>query len=284
MNENMYQNSYQNQGWNQQPGYPPNYGGPNPQNGSGSSVFAVVSLVLGILSIVLCCVYGGVFGIVGLVFGIISYAKREEKRGVAIGGIITSAIGIVMMIAIVLFQLLLIGSLTEYFWEVFEPETFAQQYLDKYGTAEEEEDSVFDTDIDSFAGKEYVVEDDSVIYFGEDQTFVWYLDDEEHEDNYYQGSYLTYRGVHARDVLVSEMTEYGVTDEELEEYFERNTGDDFYSEENFTLLILQREYAIVDGSVVEEDLYDRHYMGFLNDGYYDAVNMDSAEYVLFTER
>lgn len=53
---------------------------PEPQQ-SGSNAMAIVSLVLGILSIVLACCYGigVIFGIVGLILAIIS--RKQSKSG-----------------------------------------------------------------------------------------------------------------------------------------------------------------------------------------------------------
>ena len=300
MNENMNQNPYQNQGWNQtqgyRPGYPYGYGQPNPgypQNDQGPGTFAIVSLVMGILSMLLCCVYGGFLGLAGLVFGIISIVKQEAKRGIAVAGIVTSALGILLLVTVSFFRLLIFERFSERFWEEFDAESIIQEYFEEY---EENQDpipeSLPETDIESkqeiegdpFAGKEYVAGDDSVIYFAQDGSFLWYQDDENHEDNYYQGTYIAYRGQQANDVLLYELTEYGVTEEELDAYFARNEGDDFYAKENFTVLILRTEHAIIGGSDAVEEPYERHYMGFFYEGDFDAANMDSGEYALFVER
>ena len=85
--------------WNQQYQQPiPPYGYREPEHKG----FAIASLVLGILSIVLCCIYGGFLGILGLIFGIVSLAKKESKMGMAIAGIITSALGLIYAIMMVM--------------------------------------------------------------------------------------------------------------------------------------------------------------------------------------
>ncbi|MSA01213.1 DUF4190 domain-containing protein [Lactonifactor sp. BIOML-A3] len=54
-------------------------------------------MVLGIVSIVLTCLFIGILpGIVGLILGIISIAKDKPGKGMAVAGIVTSAIGIVL--------------------------------------------------------------------------------------------------------------------------------------------------------------------------------------------
>lgn len=135
-----------------------------------------------------------------------------------------------------------------------------------------------------FAEKEFAAGDDSVIYFSNDGTFVWYRDDTDHLDNYYTGTYEAHRGEKAVDYVTEELSEYAVTEEELENYFARNESDDLYTRENYTVLTLCTEEAIIDGSNQVTEPYERHYMGFMADGYYDAANMDSGEYASFSER
>jgi hypothetical protein len=97
-----------------QPGQPPYayppYGAP--VQGQGRNGFGVASLVLGILSIV--TFVGGLLGIPGLVFGIL--ARRRAKRGeatnggVALAGIITSVVGMVLLAAYVTVAVLVFTS------------------------------------------------------------------------------------------------------------------------------------------------------------------------------
>lgn len=63
----------------------------------------IASLVIGIISLLLSCCYGGVIGVVGIILGIIAISKNNSQKGIAIGGIVTSAIAI----AITVFMLIL---------------------------------------------------------------------------------------------------------------------------------------------------------------------------------
>lgn len=68
---------------------------------------SIASMVLGILSIVCCWIWylGGFFALVGLVLGIISMVKKCSGKGMAVAGIICSAIGLIIsavMIVIVI--------------------------------------------------------------------------------------------------------------------------------------------------------------------------------------
>ena len=71
---------------------------------------AIASMVLGILSIILCCIFGGVLALPGLILGIISLATKRDGSGMAIAGIITSLFGLLLGIFMVF---ILIGSLNE---------------------------------------------------------------------------------------------------------------------------------------------------------------------------
>lgn len=87
-------------------GFPqPGFGGPQPQQ---TSVLAIISLVAGILSIVLacCCSILGLAGAAGVICGFL--AKKEIREsggakkgdGLALAGMITGGVGIVLGIAL----------------------------------------------------------------------------------------------------------------------------------------------------------------------------------------
>ena len=70
---------------------------PAPQQ-EGSKVLAIVSMILGIISVITCCCYGGglPFGIAAIITGIISKKKNQPGGGMALAGIITGAVGTLM--------------------------------------------------------------------------------------------------------------------------------------------------------------------------------------------
>jgi hypothetical protein len=105
------QDPYAQQPQEQQPGYPPqpgyggyNYGGPVQQ----SNGIAIASMVVGIVSVVGSCFFGGFIGIVAIGLGI-GGLKRSKNigtgRGQAIAGIATGAAG--LLISVVLLIVLL---------------------------------------------------------------------------------------------------------------------------------------------------------------------------------
>lgn len=70
---------------------------------NGCIGISIASLVCGILSLVCCCVYtvGILLAIAAIVLGIISLVKKFDGRGMAIAGIATGSIGIVLIILVV---------------------------------------------------------------------------------------------------------------------------------------------------------------------------------------
>lgn len=73
----------------------------------GSSGLAIASMVLGILALVFSCLgLGWILGIIGLILGIVSVFNKNPGRGMAIAGITTSAISILLIVL-----LLVVGTL-----------------------------------------------------------------------------------------------------------------------------------------------------------------------------
>ena len=66
------------------------------------SGFGIASLVLGIIGMILSCVCVGIiFDIIAIVLGIIAIADNPSRKGLAISGIITSVIGVIVFILFV---------------------------------------------------------------------------------------------------------------------------------------------------------------------------------------
>ena len=85
MDENMYQ-------FNQ----------PQQQGGSGLDI---ASMVLGIIAVVFNCCYVHISlpcGIIGLILGIVSLKKGNSGHGMAIAGVVLSAISLVLYIACII--------------------------------------------------------------------------------------------------------------------------------------------------------------------------------------
>lgn len=146
----------------------------------------------------------------------------------------------------------------------------------------ESQETAENTKLAEFVGEKYTAEDGSAIYFEEDGTFAWYQSDENHEDNYYSGEYELYFAGEAVDYVVDEL-QFGVTRDEMDAYFERNKGDEFYNEENFCFMVLNNKVFMMDGQKTESDSRLSYYMGFYAEGYFDAANMSTGNYIGFTK-
>lgn len=97
---------YQPPGGGYAPPPSPVYGGPQPSG--GTNVMAIISLIAGILSIPTFCTVAGAI-ILGLVAVVLGFLGRNQAKntgqgaGIALAGIITGAIGIVLGLIYVLF-------------------------------------------------------------------------------------------------------------------------------------------------------------------------------------
>lgn len=117
--------------------------------------------------------------------------------------------------------------------------------------------------------------DGSMIIFDENGEFIWYKSPDDLEDNYYIGKYEIYMSEEALDYIVNDLEELGVTEDEMDDYFERNKGNDFYNLDNYCCLVLNNEMALMDGEEKPMDT-SKYYMGFGADGTYDLANMQTG--------
>ncbi len=100
------------------PNNPYTYGGTENPQGESTGVLGIVSMIIGIISILLACCAGGKFltvllAIVGLVLGIIALQKpgTANNHSMAVAGIICSVIAMVLKIIVVLLVGVGLGSL-----------------------------------------------------------------------------------------------------------------------------------------------------------------------------
>ncbi len=71
---------------------------------NGNIGFSIASMVCGILSLTCCCLtfFSLILAIVAIVFGVISLNSKYDGRGMAIAGIITGGIGIVVWLFVII--------------------------------------------------------------------------------------------------------------------------------------------------------------------------------------
>jgi thiol:disulfide interchange protein len=116
-NENNYQDNTDSQSVYQNytdksetiPPYQDSYQQPGQSDKGENNGLAIVGLVMGIISIVLSCCYGSgvVFGIVGLICSIM--ANKKNKTGIGTAGLITSIIGIVISVLMLIVYIIVIA-------------------------------------------------------------------------------------------------------------------------------------------------------------------------------
>lgn len=97
--------------YNMQGGYP----GYQPTPSSG---LAIASLILGILGLLSgWAVFGGVLGLVGVILGIVALVKVKNGtasgKGMAIGGIVTGALGMIVAAVVMVISIVLAGQCVE---------------------------------------------------------------------------------------------------------------------------------------------------------------------------
>jgi len=125
---NWNQNGNWNQGgWNGQPQFN------QMQNQPAKNTLGIVSMIMGIISIVLgCCCYSLsiCLSLAAIICGIVSLKKKEATKGFAIAGIITGAVGMIVCIMFVAFEVYL--RQTGIYDELLKQ--YEDMYLNEFGT------------------------------------------------------------------------------------------------------------------------------------------------------
>lgn len=89
--------------------------------------FAIASMILGIISIVCCCIYyiGLAAAVLAIVFAVISRVRMGYFDGFAIAGLITGIIGAVFGIAMLVVEIFFVEALDAYLLENY-PDVYNQ--------------------------------------------------------------------------------------------------------------------------------------------------------------
>lgn len=105
--------------------------------------FSIAALVLGILAIILCCtcIVSIIFGIIAIIVGILGL--KSSKRGMAIAGISTGAVGLILGIIIGVVLWLPMGIY------IYNKANITSDALENIQSIQDELDS-YDTNYDSF--------------------------------------------------------------------------------------------------------------------------------------
>lgn len=128
----------------------------------------------------------------------------------------------------------------------------------------------------------WIATDGSEMKFGED-TMYWYQTEGSYGDNYYYGKYKFYIGKEAVEFITTELSSYGVTEEELKDLFEKNEE---YSINNFVVFDMNYEGIVLNGVTTVPNRSQVPWYGFiLNDNtYLNVANMNTGSYYNFTRK
>ena len=184
-----------------------------------------------------------------------NYSPQPQKKKSSVGlviGIVAGSFGFVLLFAIIL-SVIMSGRKGK--------TTIDKAYLSSHNWRETNSNS-------------YLVFDSN--------TFTYYKDKGVYDNYYYKGHYEFYSGKAAVDYVVNDLSEYGVTRDEIQGLFDRNAK---YDESNFVCLVLQNEECIIDGQNTTTDYTKAPYYGFyINNSSIEALdiaNMNSATYYWF---
>ena len=228
----------------------------------------IAGLVTSLVSILFLGFTAGISLILSII-GLVKASKNKQKgKGMAITGIIIS---VILCFAAFGMIYVLGRVITEPDWDVDSSSTrkSTSRLVD-----DDDDDDIDYSDFKSEIPNQDWVEtnDGSYLTFKSGKQFVYYKDIDVDDDYYYEGSYEIYIGNKAVDYVVNDLEDYGVTDEELEDLFDRNEK---YDEENFICLVLNNETCIIGGeNTMEKPVFTPYYGFILVDG--DKVVLDVA--------
>lgn len=151
--------------------------------------------------------------------------------------------------------------------------------------ASEPDEPGSDTDENSntmVANTSWIARDKSCMVFMEDDRYAWYQTKEITDDNYYAGTYQLFLGEAALKHLTVDLEEYGVTEDEMQQVFDKNEE---YSLENFVCMTIENDSFMLNGEEQLDQNKEVSYFGFLlQDGtYLDIANMTTGTYYGFTK-
>ena len=131
-------------------------------------------------------------------------------------------------------------------------------------------------------GTTWYASDNSEMIFGEDRLY-WYKSPYDHNDNYYSGKYKFYIGKEAVDYITNDLSSFGVTKDELDSLFKRNSQ---YDESNFVVIDINYDKFIRDKEVQKIPKPEVPLYGFIlkNNTYLDVANMVTGSYYKFTKK
>lgn len=267
----------------------------------------IAALILGIIGVICCFTVviaplGVILTVIGLILGIVDTVKKGKTgkpKGISIAGLVVCAITFVVLIVeslmllglgILMLEIDNVDSNYTYNNIIETPEENTNNST--LGTLHGEETPYNDNYLlekpnnttvtkDEISGHSFVDKyENSLLNLNIDGTFEYYQSKYVLTDNYYEGTYKVYNGEEAIDYIANELREYGVTEQEQRELFERNNN---YDVENYYCLVLINTKCIINGENTLTSIIETPYFGFYNKslGLLNIANMKTATYVYF---
>lgn len=132
------------------------------------------------------------------------------------------------------------------------------------------------------ANTTWIMNDGSEVVFTDD-SIMWYKDPSDHTKNYYSGKYKFFIGRKAINYVVNDLSEYGVTNDKLQNLFDRNLK---YSENNFIIIDINFDVQDLNGIKNKIEKPSLPWIGFIlnNNTYLDVANMRTSVYYSLTKQ
>ena len=227
-----------------------------------TNVLCIIGFIVSLASIFCCgmtAIISLILSILGLVF---ACSKKQKGKGLAIAGIAISAVLLAIFIAFLATGRFKVHTNINFLGKKLDTPEKVEAYIKENNWIE--------------------IEEDSYLEFKSEKSFRYYRQYDELDDYYYSGNYELYVGEEAMDYLEDELSEYGVTEEEVRDLADR---EKYYEMDNLVVLVLHNEKQIVDGENIMDKSVDTPYFGFFvmdkNEHALDIVNANTYGYCLF---
>ena len=213
-------------------------------------VLGIIALVVGVLSMTLCCAGGLFIGIIDIALGIISLCF-EDAKGMAITGIVTSVIGLIFG-AICAFGLTVLVEMVELYEEG-----------------------------DYFAGNTYETWDGEAIRFDDELEYEWYADATDPTEGYVEGEFLTFSGELAEEILIECLEMLDMSAQDLADLYDYLGIGSYYTEDNLCILIMVSDHGI--GSTYSNEEETAIFVGCYDEDIFFGIDMISSEEIVLYE-
>lgn len=217
---------------NQMDYYNYNQGMPQAPKKKRGSTLSILALVFSIIALPLTCfLVGVIFTILALILGVTALVLKQENKGLAIGGIVISAITLILEIVAVV-------ACVSYLENV-DPEEMMEVLVPTYNKLMAQTD---DYEIeDKLSGYAWKMDDDSILCLYDDGSFCWFQSEETLA--WYEGTYSLSQGNDA----VDDLKLHGFFNEDEFEKQDKFLRSDVY------YLTLDTDTVVIDGDVIGND-------------------------------